>query len=193
MALSIKSDEADRLARELTAETGETLTEAVEIALRERLDREHARHAASMRTRLARLARQFAHGRRSRPVAWVLCHGGWVGSTPSRSRSRAWTGLGLGICAGLVAVAGISCMPARAVRMSRPAGRAGCWLYRPSILVCGARLRRASRSIRQKTSRARLITVISAAIRRLLCRNIGATASGPLRLPYRRSRASCPL
>ncbi|MGO8959535.1 MAG: type II toxin-antitoxin system VapB family antitoxin, partial [Streptosporangiaceae bacterium] len=30
MALSIKSDEADRLARELAAETGETLTEAVE-------------------------------------------------------------------------------------------------------------------------------------------------------------------
>ena len=38
MALSIKSDEADRLARELAAETGETLTEAVETALRERLD-----------------------------------------------------------------------------------------------------------------------------------------------------------
>ena len=60
MALSIKSDEADRLARELTAETGETLTEAVETALRERLDREHARHAASMRTRLARLAADVA-------------------------------------------------------------------------------------------------------------------------------------
>jgi antitoxin VapB len=60
MALSIKSDEADRLARELAAETGETLTEAVEIALRERLDREHARHAASMRTRLARLAADVA-------------------------------------------------------------------------------------------------------------------------------------
>jgi antitoxin VapB len=56
MALSIKSDTADRLARELAAETGETLTEAVETALRERLDREHTRHAASMRTRLARLA-----------------------------------------------------------------------------------------------------------------------------------------
>lgn len=56
MVLSIKSDRADRLARELAAETGETLTEAVETALRERLDREHARHAASMRTRLARLA-----------------------------------------------------------------------------------------------------------------------------------------
>jgi antitoxin VapB len=60
MALSIKSDEADRLARELAAETGETLTEAIEIALRQRLDREHARHAASMRTRLARLATDVA-------------------------------------------------------------------------------------------------------------------------------------
>jgi len=60
MALSIKSDEADQLARELAAETGETLTEAVVIALRERLDREHARHGASMRTRLARLAADVA-------------------------------------------------------------------------------------------------------------------------------------
>ncbi len=60
MALSIKSEEADRLARELVAETGETLTEAVETALRERLAREHARHAASMRTRLERLARDVA-------------------------------------------------------------------------------------------------------------------------------------
>src|SRR5271165_2694285 len=60
MALSIKSDEADQLARQLAAETGETLTEAVVIALRERLDREHARHAASMRARLARLAADVA-------------------------------------------------------------------------------------------------------------------------------------
>jgi antitoxin VapB len=60
MALSIKSDEADRLARELATETGETLTDAVEIALRERLDREHAKHTASMRTRLARLAADVA-------------------------------------------------------------------------------------------------------------------------------------
>src|ERR1700680_2847822 len=42
MALSIKSDDADRLARELAAETGETLTEAVETALRERLWRARA-------------------------------------------------------------------------------------------------------------------------------------------------------
>ena len=60
MALSIKSDEADRLARELAAETGETLTEAVEIALRERLDRERAGREASMRTRLKRLAADVA-------------------------------------------------------------------------------------------------------------------------------------
>lgn len=60
MALSIKSDEADRLARDLAAETGETLTDAVVIALRERLEREHAKHAASMRTRLARLAADVA-------------------------------------------------------------------------------------------------------------------------------------
>jgi hypothetical protein len=53
MALSIKSDEADRLARELAAETGETLTVAVVIALRERLDREHSRHGAGMQARLA--------------------------------------------------------------------------------------------------------------------------------------------
>ena len=60
MALSIKSDEADQLARELAAETGESLTEAVVIALRERLDREHTRRAASMRTRLKRLAADVA-------------------------------------------------------------------------------------------------------------------------------------
>lgn len=58
--MSIKSDEADRLARDLAAETGETLTDAIVIALRERLEREHAKHAASMRTRLARLAADVA-------------------------------------------------------------------------------------------------------------------------------------
>jgi antitoxin VapB len=39
MALNIKSAEADRLARELAARTGESITEAVTKALRERLDR----------------------------------------------------------------------------------------------------------------------------------------------------------
>ncbi len=43
MALSIKHPEADRLARELAARTGESLTEAVLNALRERLARETRR------------------------------------------------------------------------------------------------------------------------------------------------------
>ena len=40
MPISIKSPEADRLARQLAAATGETITVAVTIALRERLARE---------------------------------------------------------------------------------------------------------------------------------------------------------
>ena len=40
MALSLKDAETDRLAREVAALTGESLTEAVRTALAERLDRE---------------------------------------------------------------------------------------------------------------------------------------------------------
>ena len=40
MPLSIKDPEADRLARELARRTGETMTQAVITALRERLARE---------------------------------------------------------------------------------------------------------------------------------------------------------
>ena len=39
MALSLKDPEADRLVREITARTGETLTGAIVVALRERLAR----------------------------------------------------------------------------------------------------------------------------------------------------------
>jgi len=39
MALSIKSMEAERLAREIAAKTGESLTDAIRKALEERLDR----------------------------------------------------------------------------------------------------------------------------------------------------------
>jgi antitoxin VapB len=52
MALNIKDAAADRLARELAAETGESITTAVTIAVRERLERlrgavprERRRHA----------------------------------------------------------------------------------------------------------------------------------------------------
>ena len=43
MALSIKNPEAERLARALAARTGETITEAVLVALRERLKRQQGR------------------------------------------------------------------------------------------------------------------------------------------------------
>jgi antitoxin VapB len=56
MALSIKNDDADRLARELAATTGETLTDAVVIALSERLEREKARRSTNVVHRLRRLA-----------------------------------------------------------------------------------------------------------------------------------------
>jgi antitoxin VapB len=39
MALNIKDEAADRLARELAAETGESITTAVTVAVRERLER----------------------------------------------------------------------------------------------------------------------------------------------------------
>jgi antitoxin VapB len=56
MALSIKHPEADRLARELTAETGEGLTEAVLTALRERLGRVKKRRRVSLVQELAGIA-----------------------------------------------------------------------------------------------------------------------------------------
>lgn len=40
MALSIKAPEADRLARQLAATTGETITVAVIVSMRERLERQ---------------------------------------------------------------------------------------------------------------------------------------------------------
>ncbi len=43
MVLNIKNPEAERLARELAARTGETITETVVKALRERLRHENAR------------------------------------------------------------------------------------------------------------------------------------------------------
>lgn len=58
MALSVKNDEADRLARELTALTGESITDAVITALSERLERTRA--ATSVAARLGRLAAELA-------------------------------------------------------------------------------------------------------------------------------------
>ena len=60
MALSIKSDEADRLARRLAAATGETLTTAVVRALQERLERLRVADGPSPATRLRRLQTEVA-------------------------------------------------------------------------------------------------------------------------------------
>lgn len=47
MGMNIKNSEAERLTRELARATGESLTAAVETAVRERLDRVRAAEAAS--------------------------------------------------------------------------------------------------------------------------------------------------
>lgn len=60
MALSIKSDEADRLARHVAAATGESLTDAVVISLRERLERLRAAQEPSLVERVRRLQAEAA-------------------------------------------------------------------------------------------------------------------------------------
>jgi antitoxin VapB len=71
MALSIKTVEADKLARSLARLTGESMTEAVTTALRERLARERARRetAASLPMRLAALSSQLRAAYDARPVS----------------------------------------------------------------------------------------------------------------------------
>ncbi|HMJ76350.1 MAG TPA: type II toxin-antitoxin system VapB family antitoxin [Iamia sp.] len=54
MALSIKSDEADALARELSRLTGESLTDTVTESLRQRLDRERRMRGDSVGAAIAR-------------------------------------------------------------------------------------------------------------------------------------------
>ena len=58
VALSIKSDEADRLARAVAAATGESLTDAVVLSLRERLERLQAARGLSLTDRVRRLQRE---------------------------------------------------------------------------------------------------------------------------------------
>jgi antitoxin VapB len=63
MALNIKSAETDRLARELAALTGESITEAVTRALELRLEREREERDASrerLRAKLLEIAERAA-------------------------------------------------------------------------------------------------------------------------------------
>ena len=71
MALSIKTAEADALARRLVRLTGETMTEAVTVALRERLSRVEIRPApiGDLPARLAALSEQLRRAYDMRPVS----------------------------------------------------------------------------------------------------------------------------
>lgn len=61
MALNIKSDETDRLARQLADLTGETLTQAVTVALEERLARVKGRQRRpSLRYEIGRIQERVA-------------------------------------------------------------------------------------------------------------------------------------
>jgi antitoxin VapB len=71
MALSIKTAEADALARSLVRLTGESMTDAVTTALRERLARERARReaAASLPGRLSALSSRLRADYDTGPVS----------------------------------------------------------------------------------------------------------------------------
>jgi antitoxin VapB len=78
MALSIKTEEADRLARALSRLTGESLTRAVTTALRERLERERARRQGGFAERLATFSRRLQSAYDTRPVTrreWDIASG----------------------------------------------------------------------------------------------------------------------
>jgi antitoxin VapB len=62
MALSLKDKETDRLAREVAALTGESLTDAVRTALAERLEREQLRRGqpSNMAARLRAIGEHCA-------------------------------------------------------------------------------------------------------------------------------------
>jgi len=55
MSLNIKNDEATSLARQLASATGESLTHAVTVAVRERLDRVRADQEGVLADRAARI------------------------------------------------------------------------------------------------------------------------------------------
>lgn len=57
MSLNIKSEEAERLARDLARATGESLTRAVTVALQQRLDQVKERQNVEAAERLDRIRR----------------------------------------------------------------------------------------------------------------------------------------
>jgi len=74
MALSIKSEEADRLARELAEETGESLTKAITRALSERLERRRRKKTSALREELRAIQERASRipCRDHRPIDEIL-------------------------------------------------------------------------------------------------------------------------
>ncbi len=60
MSLNIKNEEAYRLARELAERTGESMTAAVTVAVRERLDRIRDQHDIDLVDRLLAIGKDCA-------------------------------------------------------------------------------------------------------------------------------------
>jgi len=60
MALRIENPEADHLAKELAKYTGESVAQAVIVALRERLEREKRRGQPSLAEELVRIGKECA-------------------------------------------------------------------------------------------------------------------------------------
>jgi antitoxin VapB len=60
MSLNIKNEETNRLAHELAAVTGETLTTAITVAVRQRLERLQRSQADSLSERLLKIGKDCA-------------------------------------------------------------------------------------------------------------------------------------
>ena len=60
MSLNIKNEETHRLARELAGLTGESVTEAVTVAVRERLERVKSEQGSGLAERLLAIGRDAA-------------------------------------------------------------------------------------------------------------------------------------
>ena len=74
MSLNIKNEETCQLARELAELTGETMTGAITVALRERLERQ--REIAERLKRMRAISKRIAKHLRPGPSA--VEHGDWL-------------------------------------------------------------------------------------------------------------------
>ena len=74
MSLNIKNEETCQLARELAELTGETMTGAITVALRQRLERE--REIAERLKRMRAISKRIAKHLRPGPSA--VEHGDWL-------------------------------------------------------------------------------------------------------------------